>query len=317
MALIEEAGEAQGHAHAHTHGDKPCSGHDNAAEKAKPAEKEPEMPDLFKTARQLVVLPVLYFSNKMDWENESNTFPASGVMLPVLYFSNKMDWKNEFNSLALQVAFSVVAVALFAIIQNEFNSIVLQVAFSVVAVALFAIIQVAFSVIAVALSAIVHAKSLTLIKIAAKKDERRVQNPGFKFKNPGFKFKIAAKKDERRVQNRGFKFEDKLAEDGTVSYQEYDSARTQEVRLQLLMSAVIGAGVRLQLLMSAVIGAGVYLKWEMAHPLIAMCVMQVIGAGVFLKWEMTHSPIAMCVMQPLSVYDLPAVHIHLLGKTGP
>ena len=31
----------------------------------------------------------------------------------------------------------------------------------------------------------------------------------------------------------------------------------------------------MQLVMSAVIGAGVYLKWEMAHPLIAMCVMQV------------------------------------------
>ena len=52
-----------------------------------------------------------------------------------------------------------------------------------------------------------------------------------------------------------------MADDGTVSFEQYDNLMTREVRLGVVMSVFISGAV--------------FWKWGTVHPLIAMCVMQV------------------------------------------
>ena len=94
---------------------------------------------------------------------------------------------------------------------------------------------------------------LTLLKIGAAKDTARVAKPG----------------DSQFFSNK--------AEDGSVSAEEYDTAKTKETRTQLLMGG---------------------------------------GVCTFLHFQFGYiQPLLMtCVMNLFHLWDCKAVHIHLLGK---
>merc|ERR1711865_389685 len=69
------------------------------------------------------------------------------------------------------------------------------------------------------------------------------------------------------------------APDGSVSAKVYDISKLKETKLQLVMSAAITAFI--------------HIKWAYTQPLLMIC-----------------------VMQPMSLWDNPALHIYLRGKSG-
>eukprot|EP00325_Prymnesiales_sp_UTEX-LB-985_P030824 CAMPEP_0174728336 /NCGR_PEP_ID=MMETSP1094-20130205/51536_1 /TAXON_ID=156173 /ORGANISM="Chrysochromulina brevifilum, Strain UTEX LB 985" /LENGTH=201 /DNA_ID=CAMNT_0015930231 /DNA_START=7 /DNA_END=612 /DNA_ORIENTATION=+ len=70
------------------------------------------------------------------------------------------------------------------------------------------------------------------------------------------------------------------AEDGSVTARAYDVAKLSESKLQLVMSAAITCFI--------------HVKWQYTQPLLMIS-----------------------IMQPMQLWDNPAMHIHLRGKSGP
>ena len=165
------------------------------------------------------------------------------VMLPLLWGSNKINWEDPTNQLTLQVAFGVVLVVVRC---RALAPVPCHACRGVRARRLrpppLARPRQSAGVL-----------QLTLLKIGAAKDTARVAKPG----------------DSQFFSNK--------AEDGSVSAEEYDTAKAKETRTQLLM----GGGVCTFL----------HFQFGYVQPLLMTCVM-----NLFHLW------------------DCKAVHIHLLGK---